>query len=135
MEDERRMTNDESRGTQHVIPTIDLLDLEHDELQALLKEWGQPGYRADQVWRWLYASLVASPDQMTNLPKPLRARLADETRIGTLTPIAHQRSQDGETIKWLFESSPPRGGPRGGPSDSNRDGTHELRAAAHGLHL
>ncbi|MGD9098936.1 MAG: 23S rRNA (adenine(2503)-C(2))-methyltransferase RlmN [Anaerolineae bacterium] len=84
----------------------DLLDLNRDELQALLTAWGQPGYRAGQVWRWLYANLAASPDRMTNLPKSLRARLADETHIGNLTPITHQQSQDGETIKWLFKSSP-----------------------------
>jgi 23S rRNA (adenine2503-C2)-methyltransferase len=101
------MTNDERRNTQHATPTIDLLNLGHDELQALLNEWGQPRYRADQVWRWIYADLVASPDAMTNLPKTLRARLTEETRTGSLTPIAQQQSQDGETVKWLFQSSPP----------------------------
>ncbi len=99
------MTNDESR-------MIDLLELERDELRALLNEWGQPRYRADQVWRWIYAKLAASPDEMTNLPKALRVRLTDEACIGSLTPIAQQQSQDGETIKWLFQSSPPS--PRGG---------------------
>ena len=34
---------------------IDLLELERDALEALLAAWGEPGYRADQVWGWLYA--------------------------------------------------------------------------------
>jgi 23S rRNA (adenine2503-C2)-methyltransferase len=103
------MTNDEYR-----IPNTDLLNLNHDELRALLAEWGQPRYRADQIWHWLYVNLCTSPDQMTNLPQPLRARLAEETFIGGLTLVAQQQSSDGETVKWLFELPPPGGGIRGG---------------------
>ncbi len=55
---------------------IDLLELDREQLQAMLKEWGQPRYRADQVWSWVYAKLAPSPERMTNLPKALRARLA-----------------------------------------------------------
>jgi 23S rRNA (adenine2503-C2)-methyltransferase len=99
----------------------DLLSLNHGELQTLLAGWGEPGYRANQLWRWLYANLAASPDEMTNLPKPLRARLAHETYIGGLKPVVQQRSSDGETVKWLFElpplSSPPKGGSEGGSTE------------------
>jgi 23S rRNA (adenine2503-C2)-methyltransferase len=103
----------------------DLLDLNRDELRALLAAWGQPGYRADQVWHWLYAQRAASPDEMTNLPKALRARLANETRVGGLTLIVQQQSSDGETVKWLFAlpplSSPPQaGGIEGGPQAGGR---------------
>ena len=85
---------------------IDLLNLSRDELRAMLSQWDQPGYRADQLWSWLYVNPAASPDEMTNLPQSLRLRLANETRIGGLTPVAQQRSSDGKTVKWLFELSP-----------------------------
>jgi len=79
-----------------------LLDLTHPQLEALLVGWGEPRYRADQVWGWLYRSLVTSPDEMRNLPRPLRARLAAETVWTTLTPVAERISSDGSTRKVLF---------------------------------
>lgn len=90
------MTNQDSRPT-------DLLNLQRDELQTLLSSWGEPGYRAGQLWKWLYVQLASHPDEMSNLPKRLRTRLAGETCIGRLTPVAQQKSRDRETIKWLFE--------------------------------
>jgi 23S rRNA (adenine2503-C2)-methyltransferase len=85
---------------------INLLDLDRQELHALMAAWGEPGYRADQVWQWLYVSLAAKPGEMSNLPKRLRARLAQETLTGALAPTAEQRSRDGKTIKWLFDLPP-----------------------------
>ena len=79
-----------------------LLELTRDELTQLLASWGQPRYRADQVWEWLYKKLAADPSGMTNLPKELRERLAGETRVDPLELIYQQRSSDGQTVKWLF---------------------------------
>jgi 23S rRNA (adenine2503-C2)-methyltransferase len=81
---------------------ISLLDLNRDELAALLVGWGEPRYRADQVRDWLYAKLAADPAQMSNLPASLRARLAAETRVNPLERIYEQASRDGRTVKWLF---------------------------------
>ncbi len=79
-----------------------LLDLNKDELTALLASWGQPRYRAGQVWDWLYRKLAAGPAEMTDLPKALRERLAAEVRVDPLERIYEQRASDGQTIKWLF---------------------------------
>jgi 23S rRNA (adenine2503-C2)-methyltransferase len=79
-----------------------LLDLSKDQLAELLAGWGEPRYRAAQIWEWLYRKLAADPAQMTNLPLALRQRLAAETRIDPLEMLAEQRSRDGQTIKWLF---------------------------------
>ena len=89
--------------SHHASSTTDLLNLERNELQGLLDAWGQPRYRADQIWNWLYSNLATSADEMSNLPENLRARLAGETCIGRLRPIAQQKSRDGLTTKWLFE--------------------------------
>ena len=71
-----------------------LLELTQDELAQLLASWGQPRYRADQVWEWLYKKLAADPAGMTNLPKALRERLTAETRVDPLELIYQQRSSD-----------------------------------------
>ena len=81
---------------------VALLDLSFDELEGLVRSWGEPTFRARQVWAWLYQKLAASFDEMTELPKLLRQRLAAETVVGRLTPRAEQRSSDGQTRKLLF---------------------------------
>ncbi len=81
---------------------IFLYDLERTALQALLREWGQPSYRADQLWEWLYVHLADAFDQMTNLPQALRERLAAETAIGAPEVVDTVRSPDGRTRKDLL---------------------------------
>ncbi len=74
-------------------------DLDRDALAALLA--GEPRYRVDQVWDGLYHQLTG-PDEMTTLPKALRARLASELPAA-LHPIAESTDRRGDTVKWLFE--------------------------------
>lgn len=77
-----------------------LLDLDDGALADLV---GEPRYRAEQVRRWLYERAVASAEEMTDLPRHLRARL-DAVGVSPLTEVA-RRSADGDaTIKWLFAS-------------------------------
>jgi 23S rRNA (adenine2503-C2)-methyltransferase len=79
-----------------------LYDLDLPALQSLLTEWGEPGYRARQLWEWLYVHLADSFDRMTNLPLPMRQRLAEEIPIGVLRVADTVRSADGETRKDLL---------------------------------
>lgn len=81
---------------------VALYDLTHAELTELLTGWGEPRFRVDQVWRWLYRSLVHDFGAMANLPKGLRARLAAETDLALLTPVSEQMSASGQTRKVLF---------------------------------
>jgi 23S rRNA (adenine2503-C2)-methyltransferase len=80
-----------------------LTDLTFSELQALLASWGEPGYRARQIRKWLYQALVEQPAQMTDLPEKLRQRLAEATIFTALRPVAQQESPDRQTEKVLFE--------------------------------
>jgi len=73
-------------------------DPDRDALADLLV--GEPRYRVDQVWQGLYEQL-ADPEQITNLPKGLRARLAEELPPA-LAPAAESVSDDGDTVKWLW---------------------------------
>lgn len=79
-----------------------LLDLTYIQLTGLLTSWGEPAYRADQIWRWLYRSLVTDFREMTTLPKGLRVRLAEATLLRTMKPLEEQRAADGLTRKVLF---------------------------------
>lgn len=81
---------------------VAIYDLTHSALQALLEGWGEPSYRADQVWEWLYVHLVGSFDEMTNLPKDLRQRLAERASLDTLDLVDTVRTADGSTRKDLL---------------------------------
>ncbi len=80
---------------------LDLYSLSLEQLTDLLGGWGEPRFRAKQIWEWLYDKRVSSFDAMSNLPKPLRDRLANETRLGVLELETAQESVDG-TIKRLY---------------------------------
>ena len=82
---------------------MDLYTLTLDELAALVTGWGEPAFRARQIWHWLYQQLAADPAEMTSLPLALRERLRSETHIGRLTAVAVQHSADGQTEKRLFQ--------------------------------
>jgi len=79
-----------------------LYDFDLPSLQALLEGWGEPAYRARQVWEWLYVHLADGFDRMTNLPKTLRRRLAEEAVIGVPEVVDTQISSDGQTRKDLL---------------------------------
>jgi len=80
---------------------INLYDLSFAQLEALLADWGQPSFRAKQLWTWLYEHRVTSFEAMTNLPLTLRDKLADEAVLGLLKQITEQRSTDG-TVKRVY---------------------------------
>jgi 23S rRNA (adenine2503-C2)-methyltransferase len=71
-------------------------------LDSWLKEHGEPGYRASQVWEWA-ARGVAGYDAMTNLPRTLRESLDAAVPFSTLTVETERESRDG-TIKVLFRT-------------------------------
>lgn len=73
------------------------------ELEGLLLDWGHPRYRADQIWRWLYVTLVSSFGEMRNLPSELRARLDQHFVVAAARALRTEYSQDGRTEKVLLE--------------------------------
>jgi 23S rRNA (adenine2503-C2)-methyltransferase len=72
--------------------------IDRDALATLLD--GEPRYRVDQVWQGLYARL-ARPEEMSNLPRPLRERLA-AALPEALHPITESVSDRGDTVKFLW---------------------------------
>jgi len=59
----------------------EILDLTQRELGTLLLGWGQPQYRARQVFWWLYRRFVFDFGEMTNLPLKLRKQLDEEFEV------------------------------------------------------
>jgi len=74
------------------------------ELGAVLKELGQPAFRAKQIYTWLHKG-VRSYEQMTNLPKALRDTLAERYPICAPEVIRKQESKLDGTIKYLWRLS------------------------------
>jgi 23S rRNA (adenine2503-C2)-methyltransferase len=82
---------------------LNLYELNHEQLAEMVTNWGQPSFRADQIWEWLYRHLVDDFAEMTNLPQPLRERLAAEATLDVLEPVSELRSSDEQTVKILFQ--------------------------------
>jgi len=81
---------------------LDLLSLNRLECESLLERWGFKGFHGRNLFKWIHKHGVCEFDAMTDLSKPLRARLAAETRIAAPNVVAEQPSADG-TVKWLLE--------------------------------
>jgi len=73
-----------------------------EQLTALMKELGQPGFRAKQIFHWVHQKHAAEFSQMTDQPKALIARLEQDFYIAQHKVRRCQRSKDG-TVKYLFE--------------------------------
>ena len=73
-----------------------------ERLASWLAERKQPRYRADQILGELYTSRTLDPEEMTSLPKSLRAELSEQLLAPVLVADAIQESRDG-TRKYRFE--------------------------------
>lgn len=81
---------------------IRLLTLE--ELQDLVKELGQPTFRAKQLNEWIHDKNVCSFDEMTNLPAALREKLSERFSFNVPVELVKQVSKDGSR-KYLLQFS------------------------------
>ena len=80
---------------------VDIKSMTLEELTAWLKDQGEPAFRARQVFKWLYRG-VTSFEEMTDLSKALRQRLA-ETALLTPPQVARKQvSREDGTIKYLW---------------------------------
>jgi 23S rRNA (adenine2503-C2)-methyltransferase len=83
------------------VATILLHELERGALEAALIERGQPRFRGQQLFHWLYRKGVTDVDAMSDLPKDLRQMLAGDFALFTPAVVARERSADG-TEKFLL---------------------------------
>ncbi len=81
-----------------------LLRLSRAELIELAQAHGQPAFRGRQLFAWLYGKGVRTLDEITDLPKAFRARLAESTTLETVTMVQQRQGAD-RTIKALFATA------------------------------
>lgn len=79
----------------------DIRELSQGDIAEVLKELGEPPFRARQIYSWLWQRGAKDFDQMTNLSKVLREKLDHLFTINGITSDLVQRSWDG-TIKTRF---------------------------------
>lgn len=82
--------------------TIDLRSLPIEELTAQLTSKGYPAFRAKQIRQWLDQG-VTDFNEMTNLPKDLRAVLAEIYTVPGVTILRKLTSAIDGTVKYLFQ--------------------------------
>lgn len=73
-----------------------------EALRQLMVELGQPAYRGDQLFTWLYHHGVEGFLEISNLPLALREQLAERFTLRTLTLARREISRDG-TEKFLWQ--------------------------------
>ena len=81
---------------------MNLKSMTQPEIGAVLKELGQPAFRAKQVYSWLHKG-VRSYDEMSNLPKGLRDVLSEKYPICPPKVVRKQESAKDGTIKYLWQ--------------------------------
>ena len=82
----------------------DIKSMTQQELSLFFKELGEPAFRAKQAFTWLHRGAVSFED-MTNLSKPLREKLAAQCFITAPVVARKQESRLDGTIKYLWELS------------------------------
>lgn len=81
---------------------IDIRSLTLAELQTQLMAFGEPGFRAKQVYQWLWEKTCTNFDEMSNLSKSLRETLKTQFEICAVKIHQSQISED-RTIKNSFK--------------------------------
>ncbi|BDT67273.1 dual-specificity RNA methyltransferase RlmN [Comamonadaceae bacterium OS-1] len=82
--------------------TANLLDFDLDGLAAFCERLGEKRFRATQLFRWIHQRGATDFEQMSDLAKSLRNKLATSAHVQGLPLISQHASTDG-TIKWLFD--------------------------------
>ena len=79
-----------------------LLEFDREALALYCEELGEKRFRATQLFRWIHQKGASDFNQMTDLAKSLRDKLAGRARVAPMVVVSEQASGDG-TIKWLFD--------------------------------
>lgn len=81
----------------------DIASYSFEQLQEEMKQLGEKAFRSKQVYDWLHVKLADTFEEMTNLSKELREKLADQYEIKLVHMLECQRSKIDETNKFLFQ--------------------------------
>jgi len=80
---------------------LNLSTVTKEDLETFVANLGHPKFRAQQIWQWIRVQGVTDLDQMTNVPKALRAELEQYSKPKSLEIAFEMISKDG-TIKRAY---------------------------------
>lgn len=89
---------------QNLTKKVQLKGLTLPELKNYFQSSGEPAFRGEQIFHWMYNKFATDFSEMNNIPKTLRSRLDNETTITALQKVDALTSSGG-TIKYLFKTS------------------------------
>ena len=89
-------------GASLAAMTTNLLDFDLEGMASFCEQLGQKRFRATQLFRWIHQKGASDFEQMTDLAKALREKLAVSAHVSGLKVVSRHESTDG-TIKWLFD--------------------------------
>ena len=81
---------------------IDLMGLDQEELQGFVESLGEKKYRGQQIFQWIYGHGVSNFEEMSNLSKEFRSKLAKRAKIGRLQLVESKSSSQKDSTKFLF---------------------------------
>ena len=83
----------------------DLRSLSYEEVVTLIENLGEKKFRAKQLYEWVHKKLVQSYDEMANIPKSLKEKLAKEVTFEFIREEERYVSKIDGTTKFLMELS------------------------------
>lgn len=81
---------------------VDIKSLSFEEIESFITGFGEAGFRAHQVFDWLFAKGVVGFESMSNLPARLRDSLSDAAFITVPEVVSRRVTGDGLTVKFLY---------------------------------
>ncbi|MCR5641044.1 MAG: 23S rRNA (adenine(2503)-C(2))-methyltransferase RlmN [Lachnospiraceae bacterium] len=81
---------------------IDIKSLNYEELLAQVEAMGEKKFRGKQLYEWMHVHLARSYDEMSNIPKALKAKLEEQCSYTSLEVEDCQISAIDGTRKYLF---------------------------------
>ena len=88
-------------AAQQTVEKVNLLGLSRAKMEQFLVDNGEKPFRAQQILKWIHHAGVAEFEAMTNIGKPLRAKLQAIAEIRPPEIVSQQDSADG-TRKWAI---------------------------------
>lgn len=82
----------------------ELKGLNLEELKNYFEKIGEPKFRGEQLFNYMYNHVFFNFDEMLNFSKDLRKKLSESCSLQTLDPVAVQDSPGSGTRKYLFKT-------------------------------
>ena len=82
---------------------LNLYDLSPAQLERTLSEVVSPPFRVKQIEEWMHVRGVDSFDAMTNIPKDIRAKLAEQFTIAMPVVLSRTEPAPDGSQKYLFQ--------------------------------